>query len=265
LPAGMSTPQATSEISMEINLDSNAVVGETFDTIVTTYDSLGNAVELNFNFTRTATGWDYYVTPSSGAATPAIGAQNSLAFDAFGALVPGSCVPAGANPTIAVTGLAPAADMSVTWNYLDILGATDGSITGYAATSVKNSQTQNGYPSGMLQGISVDESGVFTGLYSNGTMQSFAQVALADFASYSGLAKQGSNLFTSSLASGQPIIATPNTAGLGAIAPSSLEMSNVDLATEFVELITTQRAFQASSKVITTSDEVLSELINIKR
>ena len=117
----------------------------------------------------------------------------------------------------------------------------------------------------MLQGISVDEEGVFTGLYSNGTMLSFAQVALADFASYSGLSKQGSNLFTSSLASGQPIISTPNTAGVGGIAPSSLEMSNVDLATEFVELITTQRAFQANSKVITTSDEVLSDLINIKR
>ena len=111
----------------------------------------------------------------------------------------------------------------------------------------------------------IDEDGVFTGLYSNGTMLSFAQVALADFASYSGLLKQGSNLFTSSLASGQAVILAPNQGGVGSIAPSSLEMSNVDLADEFVKLITTQRAFQANSKVITTSDEVLSDLINIKR
>jgi flagellar hook protein FlgE len=265
LPPGMSVPQATTEISIELNLDSNAAVGDTYDTTVTTYDSLGNAVELTFNYTRTATGWDYYVTPSNGAATPASASPYSLVFNSSGALVPASCSPVSANPPIAVSGLTPAADMSVTWTYLDTTGATDGSVTGYAATSVKNSQTQNGFPSGMLQGISVDEDGIFTALYSNGTMQSFAQIALADFASYSGLAKQGSNLFTSSLASGQPVITTPNTAGVGAIAPSSLEMSNVDLATEFVELITTQRAFQANSKVITTSDEVLSELINIKR
>ncbi|MGD9008318.1 MAG: flagellar hook-basal body complex protein, partial [Desulfobacteraceae bacterium] len=213
-----------------------------------------------------AAGWDYYVDSSTGTVTaPIVGAESSLVFDAGGALVPGSCNPPNADPPIGVGGLAPADPLAITWTILDAAGATDGSITGYAATSVKTAQTQNGYPSGMLQGISVDEDGIFTGLYSNGTMLSFAQVALADFASYSGLAKQGSNLYTSSLASGQPVISAPNTAGVGAIAPSSLEMSNVDLAKEFVELITTQRAFQANSKVITTSDEVLSELINIKR
>ncbi len=266
LPAGMSAPQATTGITMELNLDAGAAVGDTYDTTVTTYDSLGNPVELTFNFECTAANtWEYSVTPSTGAATPAAAAPNTLVFNSSGQLVPGSCVPASANPTIAISGLTPAADMSVTWSVLDTTGATDGSVTGYAANSVKTSQTQDGYPSGMMQGISVDEDGVFTALYSNGTMLSFAQVALADFASYSGLAKQGSNLFTSTLASGQPVISAPNTAGVGAIAPSSLEMSNVDLATEFVELITTQRAFQANSKVITTSDEVLSDLINIKR
>lgn len=269
LPAGMSVPQATTDITMGVNLDAGAAVADTFDTTMTVYDSLGNPVELTFNFERTAAGWDYYVTSTTGTVTVPIDnppPDYSLVFDANGALDPAACVPASpANPTIGVTGLAPANDLAITWTVLDAAGATDGSLTGYAATSVKTAQTQNGYPSGMLQGISVDEDGIFTGLYSNGTMLSFAQVALADFASYSGLAKQGSNLYTSSLASGQPVISAPNTAGVGAIAPSSLEMSNVDLAKEFVELITTQRAFQANSKVITTSDEVLAELINIKR
>ena len=265
MPAGMSTPSATTEITMGLNLDASAAVGDTYDTTVTTYDSLGNAVELTFNFTNTAANtWDYYVTSSTGAATPAVGAPNQIVFDTSGTLVPASCTPASANPTIAITGLA-GANMAVTWTYLDTTNATDGSITGYAANSVKTAQTQDGYPSGMLQGISVDADGVFTGLYSNGTMLSFAQVTLADFASYSGLSKQGSNLYISSLASGAAIPSVPNTAGVGSIAPSSLEMSNVDLASEFVELITTQRAFQANSKVITTSDEVLAELINIKR
>jgi flagellar hook protein FlgE len=257
MPPGMSEPMATSEITIGMNLDAGSDVGGSYDTTVTTYDSLGNPVELNFVFTKTVdspTTWTYAISSSITGVTagPAAG-SGTLVFDGNGDFT-------GTTPqTITVTGLTPAADMSITWADLD----TD--ITGYAEDSVKTAQTQNGYPSGMLQGISVDEEGVFTGLYSNGTMLSFAQVALADFASYSGLSKQGSNLFTSSLASGQPIISTPNTAGVGGIAPSSLEMSNVDLATEFVELITTQRAFQANSKVITTSDEVLSDLINIKR
>ncbi|MEJ2037572.1 MAG: flagellar hook protein FlgE [Desulfosarcinaceae bacterium] len=267
MPPGMSTPSATNEITMGLNLDASAAVGDTYDTTVTTYDSLGNPIELTFNFENTgANTWEYYVTSSSGAATPAAppAVPNELVFDTSGNLVPASCTPAGANPTIAVTGLS-GADLSITWTLLDGAGATDGSVTGYAANSVKTAQTQNGYPSGMLQGVSVDEDGIFTGLYSNGTMLSFAQITLADFASYAGLSKQGSNLFVSSLASGAAIPSVPNTAGVGAIAPSSLEMSNVDLASEFVELITTQRAFQANSKVITTSDEVLAELINIKR
>ncbi|KJS30367.1 MAG: hypothetical protein VR64_16890 [Desulfatitalea sp. BRH_c12] len=265
LPNGISTPLASTDLTMDLNLDSGTVVGDTYDTTVSVYDSLGNSVELNFNYTRTATGWDWHVVPSTGVATPTSATPNSLVFDGGGNLVPASCVPASANSTITVTGLAPANNLSVAWNYLDALGASDGSITGFSGASVKTAQTQNGYPSGMLQGISVDGDGVFTALYSNGTMSPFAQIALADFASYSGLSKQGSNLFTSSLASGQPVVSMPNTAGVGAIAPSSLEMSNVDLAQEFVALITTQRAFQANSKVITTSDEVLSELINIKR
>ena len=264
LPNGISTPQATAEVTMGLNLDSGAAVGDTYDTTISVYDSLGNSVELNFNFIRSAAGWQWYVTPSTGAATPAVGAPNQLVFDTNGELVPASSTPASANPTIALTGL-QGADMSVAWTMLDLTGASDGMVTGYAGSSVKTSQTQDGYPSGMLQGISVDADGIFTALYSNGTMSPFAQVALADFASYAGLSKQGSNLFTSSLASGQPVITVPNSAGVGAIAPSSLEMSNVDLAQEFVALITTQRAFQANSKVITTSDEVLSELINIKR
>jgi len=256
LPSGISTPQATTQLTMGINLDAGAAVGDTFDTTISVYDSLGNSVELNCNFTNTGAGeWTCAITSSVGTATisPAV-----FEFDVNGVLTAPT-----SDPEIEVTGLA-GDDLSIDW-LLSGASASHGAVTGYAGTSVKTSQTQDGYPSGMLQGIAVDEDGIFTALYSNGTMSPFAQIAVADFASYAGLSKQGSNLFTSSLASGQPVISVPNTAGVGAIAPSSLEMSNVDLAQEFVSLITTQRAFQANSKVITTSDEVLSELINIKR
>jgi flagellar hook protein FlgE len=281
LPSGMSVPMATTEITMGLNLDASAADTDTYDTTVTVYDSLGNPVDLTFNFERNdpptgagAIEWEYYVTSSGSATiTPTTAARNILSFTSAGALdltnstaVAASATGDGYGHTIAVSNLTPAANMSVVWRFADTTGAaTDGTVTGYSGNSTKNSQTQNGYPTGMLQGVSVDEDGVFTGLYSNGTMLSFAQVALADFASYSGLLKQGSNLFTSSLASGQAVILAPNQGGVGSIAPNSLEMSNVDLAAEFVKLITTQRAFQANSKVITTSDEVLSDLINIKR
>ncbi|RJQ82963.1 MAG: flagellar hook protein FlgE, partial [Desulfobacteraceae bacterium] len=254
LPNGISTPRPTEEISIGLNLDAGAAIGDTFDTTMSVYDSLGNSIELNFNFIRSATGWNWYVAPSIGSATPAgpaaaPPAYYELVFDATGTLLPGSSTPAmaagDAGPPITVTGLT-GNDLTIDWNMLDALGNSNGSITGYSGTSVKTSQTQDGYPSGMLQGISVDENGTFTALYSNGTMAPFAQIALADFASYAGLAKQGSNLFMSSLASGQPVVTVPNSAGVGAIAPSSLEMSNVDLAQEFVALITTQRAFQAN-------------------
>jgi flagellar hook protein FlgE len=281
MPAGMSVPSATTEITMGLNLDASAADATTYDTTVTVYDSLGNPVDLTFNFERNdpptgsgAVEWEYYVTSSGSATiTPATGSRNIVSFTSAGALdltnstaVTASATGDGYGHAVAISGLTPAANMSVVWRFADTTGAaTDGSVTGYSGNSAKNSQTQNGYPTGMLQGVSVDEDGVFTGLYSNGTMLSFAQVALADFASYSGLLKQGSNLFTSSLASGQAVILAPNQGGVGSIAPNSLEMSNVDLADEFVKLITTQRAFQANSKVITTSDEVLSYFINIKR
>lgn len=281
MPTGQSVPSATNELTMGLNLDAG---GTTYDTTITVYDSLGNPHDLTFNFTRNdpptgagAVEWEYTVTSTETALTITPAATpNIISFTSAGAFDTANSTATVASQTgdgsghaITITGLSPATDMtgtgSIIWRFLDTAGATDGTVTGYAGDSVKSSQTQNGYPTGTLQGISVDEDGIFTGLYSNGTMLSFAQITLADFASYNGLMKQGSNLFTSSLASGQPIYLTPNQGGVGAISPSSLEMSNVDLATEFVELITSQRAFQANSKVITTSDEVLSDLINIKR
>lgn len=270
MPAGNIAPQATDLITLDLNLNAGATAAEPFNTMLTVYDSLGNAVGLTFTFTpdlvaaaadpNAATVWDWTISSSAGACATA----GSIAFDASGDIVPASCSPASSNPTLVVTGLS-GADLSIDWEYLDASGVSDGSITGYAAKSTKSSQTQNGFPSGTLQGVAVDEDGVFTGVYSNGQTSPFAQIALADFGSYSGLSKMGSNLFSESLASGQAVISVPATGSVGSIAPSTLEMSNVDLATEFVELITTQRAFQANSKVITTSDEILAELINIKR
>ncbi len=266
LPNGTSAPNPTQNISFGMNLDSDAAVGDTFTSSITTYDSLGSEAILDVVFTRNATGWDWAVNVSHDNPAASSASTGYVQFDASGNLDPAASTPAGANPTIVVDNIGPAATpMTITWNYLDVVGASDGSVTGYSSESSKTAQSHDGYPSGSLQSVAVDEDGFFTGIYSNGSMIPFAQVALADFPSYSGLAKQGSNLYAESLSSGQPLLGPPNTASLGSIAPSTLEMSNVDLGTEFVEMITTQRAFQANSKVITTSDEILAELLNIKR
>ena len=266
LPNGTSAPNWTQNITFGMNLNADSLPGETFISSITTYDSLGSEAILDFTFTRTAAGWDWAVAVDHDNPLASSASTGSLVFDANGDLDPASCTPASANPAIQLDNIDPATSpMTINWVYLDATNASDGSITGYSSESVKTAQTQDGYPSGSLQSVAVNEDGYFTGIYSNGSMIPFAQLALADFPAYAGLAKQGSNLYGESLASGQPLLGPPNTASLGSVAPSTLEMSNVDLGTEFVEMITTQRAFQANSKVITTSDEILNELLNIKR
>ncbi|BBO88294.1 flagellar hook protein FlgE [Desulfosarcina ovata] len=282
LPNGTSDPSATTELTFGINLNSDAEAGDTFTSSITTYDSLGSEVILDVVFVADGSGgWDWSVDVDPTSATCNTGGH--IEFDVEGNLDTTASYydsditvdddsdgdatndAVSGNPVIAITGLDGADDMSISWSYLDSSGDSDGSITGYASESTKTAQSQDGYPSGSLQSVSVDEDGYFTGIYSNGSMIPFAQIALADFPSYSGLAKMGSNLYAESLSSGQALIGTANTASLGSVSSSTLEMSNVDLATEFVEMITTQRAYQANSKVITTSDEILQELINIKR
>jgi len=137
--------------------------------------------------------------------------------------------------------------------------------TQYANSSTTIFQDQDGFAAGFLQSVSVDTDGVITGNYSNGQVLKKAQVALASFSNVQGLRKEGGNIYRETTESGAPVTGAPGTNGLGSIAPNSLEQSNVDLGTEFVKLITTQRGFQANSKIITTTDEMLNDLINIKR
>jgi len=139
------------------------------------------------------------------------------------------------------------------------------STTQYANSSTTIFQDQDGFASGFLQSLSTDVEGVITGHYSNGQVLKKAQVALANFSNLAGLSKRGGNIFTETTESGAPVTGAPGTNGLGSIAPNALEQSNVDLGVEFVKLITVQRGFQANSKIITTTDDMLNELINIKR
>ena len=238
----------TDSVSLSGGQDSDS-----YSTTITAYDSLGSPISVTINFTRNSIGWDWAASASDGICT----STGSLVFDTSGQLT----FPAS-NPSISITEMTSGASpLSIEWHLTD----SSDSITGYSSPSNTTFLNQNGYPAGTLQSVAVDEEGIITGSYTNGQLSPLFQIALADFRSYNGLVKSGENLYTQSLASGDALPGTPGGARLGTISPSSLEMSNVDLAQEFVKMITTQRAFQASSKVITTSDEVLSDLISIKR
>jgi len=261
----ISPPSSTTEFNFDINLSSTAVTGDTYTTSQTVYDSLGNAIPLTLTFTRAAAARTWTVTgsiPTSSGTGVTFGgnASMNIVFDANGKMI----TPA-ADVTTALALTNGATPLSLSWDFYDASGASHGDVTGFSSASGTTFQYQDGYPAGSLRSIGVDDNGIVTATYSNGEMTPLFQVTLADFPSYDGLTKMGKNLYAESLDSGQALLGTVGTGRLGSIAPSSLEMSNVDLAQEFVKMITTQRAFQANSRVITTSDEILQELINIKR
>jgi flagellar hook protein FlgE len=263
---GSSPPFATDSLSVDVNLDSDTAALGTYATTTTVYDSLGNAIPLTITFTKDA------VLPNVWTATPSVPptvaalvdvniSVAGLSFDANGNLIGG-----GIDPDITISNLISGAnDMTISWDILDATGASNGSLTQYSSPSTTTYQNQNGYPSGTLRTVDVNEFGVVTGSYSNGQLTPLFQLVMADFPSYYGLTKMGKNLYAESLESGPALYGTPQSGRLGSVSTSAVEMSNVDLAAEFVKMITTQRAFQANSRVITTSDEILNELINLKR
>jgi flagellar hook protein FlgE len=266
VPGGSASPPfATNTVSVDVNLDSATAALGTYASTITIYDSLGNAIPLTLTFTKNAANsWTALPTVPATVANPAdvtINAYNNLSFNANGDLNAGTGV-----PQITISSfLSGASPMTITWDVYDAALASNGNITQYSAPSATTFQTQDGYPSGTLRTVDVNEFGVVTGSYSNGQLKPLFQLAMADFPSYYGLTKMGKNLYAESLESGPALLGTPQSGRLGSISTNAVEMSNVDLAQEFVKMITTQRAFQANSRVITTSDEILNELINIKR
>ena len=264
----VSPPSGTANFTFDINLDAGAATGATYTTSQSVYDSLGNAIPLSLTFSKEAAARTWTVaatapsttapitfTPTAGVAAPTA----SFVFDTSGNLTSPST-----DLALDMTMTNGAANLQINWDLIDASGGL-GDITGYSSPSNTTFQTQDGFSSGVLRSISVDESGVVAVSYSNGELIPMFQVAMADFPAYEGLTKLGANLYAESTNSGQPLPGVAGDGRLGSITPMAIEMSNVDLAQEFVKMITTQRAFQANSRVITTSDEILNELINLKR
>tara|TARA_B100000315_G_scaffold116862_1_gene107173 strand:+ start:1788 stop:2999 length:1212 start_codon:yes stop_codon:yes gene_type:complete len=259
-----SAPNATTTFTLGANLDaSSASATTTFTSPITIYNSIGDEDVLSLTFTKgSGNSWTWSATSSILSSSGSL-ASGTVSFNTSGVLTSPTT-----DPTITLdytTASAPAASQTITWDLVNASGASNGDLTGYAATSNNNAVVQDGFSTGTLIGLSVGTSGIISGLFDNGQTQELYQVGLADFLSPEGLDRKGGNLFAVSARSGQPIIGAAKTGGFGSILGSALELSNVDLAAEFVTLIQTQQAFQASSRIITTVDDLLTEAVNLKR
>ena len=234
-------------------------------TIATIYDSLGNAHNVTIYMTKTEVSskngnkWTISLDPagtnkqtiteSDGTTTTVDMTDLELQFDVNGGLKTGS-----GTATLNLTNGA-GDNQSVNLTFDD--------VTQYAGSSTAFATT-DGNAAGTLKSVSIDSSGVITGTYTNGLNVQEAQVAIAQFNNASGLTKTGNSLYTESNNSGTPNIGTISDLGC-TVTPSSLEMSNVDMASELTDMIVTQRGYQSNSKIITVSDELLETLINMKR
>jgi len=236
---------------------------------------LGASHTLTFTFTNTGPNtWNYSlgIPPADLSAVGATGvlATGTLTFNGNGVLTgdtatTGGTVTGGLSEVTAIpiTGFADgASDQTFNWN---VLSGTTPVITQVAAPSSTSAAQQDGSSSGSLVNFSIGSDGTITGSFSNGKTQALGELALANFANVDGLQLDGNTDFSPTLASGPAVVGVPGAGGLGTLAGGSLELSNVDIATEFANLIVAQRGFEADAKAVTTFDQITQDTIALKQ
>lgn len=263
----------TSTLTLNTNLDAGSEMVGPFDisdpenssnysTSTQIYDSLGNTHLATTYFTMTAAQtWEWHTTVDSSELDASVAGADAiteigsgtLTFDSDGNLLTGGTASTAAGAIVWNNGSDATQQIDMTFD-----------TTQFSSSSVVISQSQDGYAAGEVVEVSIDNDGTVTASYSNGESIDIAMLTLATFSNPSGLNKEGGSLYASTAQSGDPSVGTAG-ASQGYIYTNSLELSNVDLAQEFVDLITIQNGYSASSKVITTTDEMLQELINLKR
>lgn len=272
IPVGtLRTPVATTQFSVDLNLDAAAVAGQpsgTFSTAVEVIDSLGGSHILTITFTKNANPgeWDYEITipgadVGSQNATEQL-ASGTISFDSNGQLTS----PASSSPSVNfdIQGLANgASDMTLDWFLYAPNGAAR--LTQYRHTSALSAVEQNGVAPAALIRVAVGDSGRILAQYSNGQQRVVGYVALASIRNPDSLIAVGNNNFQASARTALPAIGLPDTGGRGQVSGGALESSTVDIAQEFTNLIVYQRGYQANSRVVVTADELSQETINLKR
>lgn len=255
-------PSATSSVTVGGNLPAGTAVGDSYSSAVTVYDVAGREAPLLLTFTKQSTGPDVWqVTASMDGGATFLPLSNSLfTFNAAGEMTttPRSFTISAA--ALTTGGMSFSGDVTVGFGE----AASQGRLTQFSGSNSIAPLAQNGFSRGVLQSYTVAADGAIVGYYSNGRNQNIGQVALAVFANPEGLERLGGN-WRETPNSGLALIGQAMTGGRGQVNPGTLEQSNVDLPQEFTNLIVAQRGFQANSRVITTSDELLQEIVNLKR
>lgn len=281
VPTASLSPLQTSLIEITANLDSNAEVPvDPFDladpesehkTSITVFDSLGESRTLDVYFVKTGeNAWEYHVLADGADLAGGTAGEyqevgtGTMTFNENGALLDAQT---GDITADFANGAATGQIIEIDFG-LDI--TNDGSTglagtTQFASDTAVSSQSQDGYASGEFSGVAIDGEGLVQGLYTNGQKIAIGQLAVAKFRSNDGLGRAGAGLWIETRESGTAALGGAATGGRASVSAGALEQSNVDLAEEFVGLIQHQRSYSANSKTITTADEMLQELINLKR
>jgi flagellar hook protein FlgE len=286
VPVGqVQQPQATSTMNMTANLDSATATGTQFPAQVTVYDSLGQAHVATVTYQQTATNtWSYSAAlppadySTAGTSTVPAAITGTLTFNASGNLSTvsqggGAAKTVGTaagdvssialnfNPAATNVLADGAAGLSMNWNMLSASGTPN--ISQVDTTSAVSATSQNGYASGQYQSFSIGSDGTVSVTFSNGQIQNVGQLALANMTNLQGLSLLGSGDYSTTLASGAAVIGASGTSGLASLQDDALEGSNVNISTEFSDLIVAQRAFEANAKSVTTFDTVEQDTINM--
>jgi flagellar hook protein FlgE len=281
-------PDGTGPLSGGFGPDTRAVpanAGAFTNGTIGMFDDLGNKIDVKLWMWKTAQNqWDWQIDQSQlpagytiDAGTPgAAGVTGRFTFDPTTALLSQSAIIGGPNagtgvasPTIEIDGPGGArmsvnVNLGATVNGTAVSGTLAG-LTQFAGNGTAVLRDQNGYQSGQLQNFSIDRVGIISGAFTNGVNQTLGQIVLADFNNPAGLLRTGDNMYAVSGNSGGAVLGYALSGSQSFLTSGALEMSNVDLAQEFTSLIVAQRGFQANGRVITTSDTMLEELVNLKR
>jgi flagellar hook protein FlgE len=269
-PGVLRAPVATTNVRAQVNLDPNIVIDPAnpeFTTSIQTYDALGSPHVLTVNFNRTGAGaWTYTVTVPQVDVTGVAGAPvtlttGNLTFNGAGVLTAPAADITIPGPATWANGATPNA---ITWDVVPNAGAS-AILTSFASPSATSSIDQNGSAAGQVDNVVINSTGQIVATFGAGQTVVVGQLAMATFNNPKGLVKMGSNRYSESASSGIANVGVAATGGRGSIIGSALESSNVDIATEFTQMILAQRGYQANSRSITTADEILVETLQMKR
>lgn len=279
--SGAAPPQPTGNVTLRANLSADAPViaaawdpanpddTSNFSSSVVVYDTLGAAHTVDVYYRKTAAGaWEWHaMTDGAGvtggtAGTPSEIATGTLTFDSEGRLATVGAQSGTFNPINATN------PQAIAFNFGTSTGAggtgLDG-VTQFSSASVTTFTSQDGFTTGNLTNVNVDSQGQVVGVFTNGQTRVLGQVAVAEVPSEEHLHRMGGNLFSLMPEAGSPTLGRPGAGGRASVIAGTLEQSNVDMAAEMVRMIAAQRAFQANSKTITTADQLLAELMTLKR